>query len=114
MAGATQHKAPCPHIADRRSGVCFHSEVSAANVGKWESIRLPDDVDSGDLRTLLDVVDDDATVAICNSCRRINKLLSGDVEVLHSGDPHFDDRVGSWQIDLEDASTSTPGLRGQS
>ena len=102
MGGATQRKAPCPHIEDSARDVCFHSELSEANASKWEMIRLPDDVDSEDLRALLEGLDDDSTVAICNSCRRINRIKKGAVDVLHSGDPHFNDRVGEWQIDLDD------------
>jgi hypothetical protein len=105
MGGATQRKAPCPHIEDDPRDVCFHSEVSAANVSMWEPIRLPDDVDEDNLEDLLDALDDDATVAVCNSCRRINLIETGSVEVLHTGDPHYSDRVGSWQIDLEDTDS---------
>jgi hypothetical protein len=103
MAGATQIKAPCPHVDDRPRDVCMHSEISQANADKWEAGRLPEGVGESELRELLDVLKDDATVAVCNSCRRINRIVADDVEVLHSGDPHFDDRVGEWLIDLDEA-----------
>jgi hypothetical protein len=110
MAGATQWKAPCPHIEERPSDVCLHSEISWSNVDKWESERLPEGVSESELRTLLTIFVDDATIAVCNSCRRINWIGSGGVEVLHSGDPHFNDRVGEWQIDLEEEANDDNGF----
>jgi len=109
MAGATQWKAACPHIDDSPRDVCFHSEISQNNVKRWELSRLPEGVMVEDLKDVLEYVGEDATVAVCNSCRRINVLGDG-VTVLHSGDPHFNDRKGDWQVDL-DAELESNGIR---
>jgi hypothetical protein len=105
MAGATQWKAACPHIDGSPRDVCFHSAISPSNVSNWEPERLAADVDPVDLNAVLRHVEDEQTVAVCNSCRRINVIKSGGVDVLHSGDPHFNDRVGEWLVELSETDT---------
>jgi hypothetical protein len=101
MSGAKQIRAPCPHVADRPSELTFHSVVTPNNTSFWErENRLPDDVDESDLEAVLEYAGDDVTVAVCNSCRRIVVDPGPKSEVVHSGDPYADDRVGEWLVDV--------------
>ena len=108
MAGATQWQLPCEHLESMESERTMHSEVSKANADKWaDEERTPKQqipnsqrhVGKKRLTRLLEAYD--GNVVVCNSCRRVKVLDDGDLEVVHSGDPYYSNRVGEWLVDIE-------------
>jgi hypothetical protein len=100
MSGASQVRAPCPHLEDRAAELTWFSVVTENNTGYWRGEnRLPDDVDESDLEAVLEYAGDD-DAAVCNSCRRIVVDPGPESQVVHSGDPYATDRVGEWLVDV--------------
>jgi len=120
MAGAKQWRLPCEHLNDMTAERAMHSEVSLANADKWaDEERTPKQRGDGPrhvgqarLTKLLQHYD--ATVVVCNSCRRIKILDDGEQTAVHSGDPYHASRVGEWLVDADGLGDDTTGLRGQS
>lgn len=88
MTGAAQHRVGCPHLESHEAELCMASKVSPSNAAHFPRENRVVGVDAATLRRYAErAAESDATVVVCNACRRVLRVDGSDVTVLEEGAP---------------------------